>query len=109
MVKITVNTETVNNTIPTTILLDKATTNNSLDEKEVGRVETELGEDEKMKLKEEEILSVEDELDEEEGGAVEVEESAVKRLDVNLQKNQCMVFCMLKSSINKHAEKQLIL
>ena len=65
MVKITVNTETVNNTIPTTILLDKATTNNSLDEEEVGRVETGLGEDEKVKLKEEEILSVEDELDEE--------------------------------------------
>ena len=31
MVKITVNTDTANNTIPTTILLDKATTNNSLD------------------------------------------------------------------------------
>ena len=86
MVKITVNTDTVNNTIPTTILLDKTTTNNSLDE-EVGRVETELGEDEKMKLEEEEILSVEDELDEGEEGAVEVEESAVERLDVNLQKN----------------------
>ena len=107
MVKITINTETVNNNIPTTILLDKATTNNSLDEEEVGRVETGLGEDEKVKLKEEEILSIEDELDEE-NGTVEVEESAVERLDVNLQKNQCMVFCMLKSSINKHAEKQLI-
>ena len=44
MVKITVNTETVNNTIPTTIMLDKATTNNSLDEEEVGRVEEELDE-----------------------------------------------------------------
>ena len=108
MVKITVNTETVNNNIPTTILLDKATTSNSLDEEEVGRVETELGEDEKVKLKEEEILSVEDELDEEDS-TMEVEESAVKRLDVNLQKNQCMVFCMLKSSINKHVVKQLIL
>ena len=42
MIKITVNTETVNNTIPTTILLDKATTNNSLDEEVVGRVGTEL-------------------------------------------------------------------
>ena len=40
---------------------------------------------------------------------MEVEESVVKRLDVYLQKNQRMVFCMLKSSINKHAEKQLIL
>ena len=87
MVKITVNTETVNNTIPTTILLDKTTTNNSLDEEEVGRVETGLEEDEKVKLKEEEILSVEAVLveeemdDKEEGSAVEVEESAVKRLD----------------------------
>ena len=97
MVKITVNTETVNSTIPTTILLDKATTNNSLDEEEVVRVETELGEDEKVEIKEEEIFSVEDELDEEEDGTVEGEESTVKRLDVNLQKNQCMVFCMLKS------------
>ena len=65
MVKITINTDTVNNTIPTTILLDKATTNNSLDEEEVGRVETGLGEDEKVKLKEEAVL-VEEELDEEE-------------------------------------------
>ena len=108
MVKITVNSETVNNTIPTTILLDKAITNNSLDEEEVVRVETGLGEDEKVRLKEEEILSVEDELDEEDG-TVEVEESAVERLDVNLQKNQRMVFCMIKSSTNKRAEKQLIL
>ena len=53
MAKITVNTDTVNNTIPTIILLDKATTNNSLDE--------------------------------EEDSTVEVEESAMKRLDVNLQ------------------------
>ena len=31
---------------------------------------------------------------------MEVEESAVKNLNENLQKNQCMVFCMLKSLIN---------
>ena len=107
MVKITVNTETVNNTIPTTILLDKATTNNSLDEEEVGRVETKLGEDEKVEVKEKAVL-VEEELDEEEDGimdgTVEVEESAVKRSDVNLQKNQCMVFYYVKI-IYKHAEK----
>ena len=133
MIKIIINTDTVNNTIPTTILLDKATTNNSLEEeevgrvgtglredekvklkeeavlveegmddneKEVGRVETELEEDEKVKLKEEAVLVEEGMDDKEEDGTVEVEESAVKRFDVNLQKNQCMVFCMLKSLIN---------
>ena len=61
MVKITVNTDTVNNTIPTTILLDKITTNNSLDEEEEGRVEKELGEDEKVKK---EAVLVEEVLDE---------------------------------------------
>ena len=95
MVKITVNTETVNNTIPTTILLGKATTNNSLDEEEVGRVEAELRENEKVKLKEEAVL-VEDEMDDkEEDGIMEVEESAVKRLDCKSTQERVMVFCML--------------
>ena len=99
MVKITVNTDTVNNNIPTTILLDKATTNNSLDEEEIVRVE--LGGDEKVK---EEAVLVEEELDEEEDGTMKVEESALKRLDRKSTKLRTiwysMVFYMLKSLIN---------
>ena len=88
MVMITVNTDTINNTIPTTILLDKTTTNNSLDEEEVVRVETELGEGEKVKK---EAVLVEKELDEEE----EVEESAMKRLDLRSTKLRTSMWCSI--------------
>ena len=105
MVKITINIDTVNNTIPTTILLDKATTNNSLDEEEVERVETELGEDEKVK---EEAVLVEEGMDnKEEDSTMEVEECTMKRLDV-LSTKELVYGVLYVKIINKHAEKKLI-
>ena len=58
-------------------------------EEKVGRVETELEEDEKVKLKGEAVLVEKGMDNEEEVGRVE--ESAVKRLDDNLQSVWCCV------------------
>ena len=59
-------------------------------EEEVWKVETELGEYEKVKLKKEAVL-VEEGMDDNEEEVGRVEESAMKRLDDNLQSVWCSV------------------